>query len=158
MASRKQKWAGAIAASAALTALATTTISHWEGRELRAYQDIVKVWTICDGETKGVKAGDVATPAECDAMLARNLKAYEAGLDKCLNASVPGRAKVALLSWAYNVGLAAACRSTLIKKANAGDVRGACDELLKWDRAGGKRVRGLARRREAEHELCIGAL
>jgi lysozyme len=158
MASRNQKIAGAVAASAALTALATGFISHWEGRELRAYRDIVNVWTICDGETKGVKAGDVATPAECDAMLALNLRVYEVALDKCLNASVPGSMKVALLSWTYNVGSGAACRSTLIRKANAGDLRGACAELLKWDRAGGKKVRGLTRRREAEHKLCMGEL
>jgi GH24 family phage-related lysozyme (muramidase) len=75
--------------------VATATISHWEGRELRAYRDIVGVWTICDGETKGVRPGQTATPAECDSMLARNLIVYEAGLDRCLRGAVPGKAKVA---------------------------------------------------------------
>jgi GH24 family phage-related lysozyme (muramidase) len=149
---------GLIAGSVALTALATGFISMWEGRELQAYRDIVGVWTICDGETKGVKPGDVATPAECDSMLAQNLRTYEAGLDRCLTAEVPGAAKVAFLSWTYNVGVGAACGSTLVRKANAGDIRGACNELPKWNRAGGRVVNGLTRRRAAEQAMCLEAL
>lgn len=149
---------GLIAGSVALTALATSSISFYEGRSLRAYQDIVNVWTICDGETKGVKPGDVATPAQCDAMLAKNLVVYEAGLDRCLTAEVPGVVKVQFLSWAYNVGVGAACGSTLVRKANAGDLKGACNELLKWDRAGGRIVRGLTIRRQAENKACLGGL
>ena len=146
---------GLIAGSVALVALATGTISHFEGRELRAYQDIVGVWTICDGETKGVERGDVASPVECDAMLARNLRSYEAGLDRCLTGFVPGKSKVAFLSWTYNVGVGAACGSTLVRKVNAGDLVGACNELLKWNRAGGRVVRGLTLRREAERTMCL---
>lgn len=146
---------GLIAGSVALTALATTYIAQFEGRELRAYRDIVGVWTICDGETNGVKPGYVATPAQCDEMLARNLRTYEAGLDKCLTYPVPGKVKVAFLSWTYNVGVGAACGSTLVRKANAGDIVGACNELPKWNRAGGKIVRGLSNRRAAERELCL---
>ena len=154
----KRNIKGLIAGSVALTALATGTVSYFEGRELRAYQDIVGVWTICDGETKGVGPGQVATPDECDSMLARNLRQYEAGLDKCLTGHVPGEAKVALLSWTYNVGVGAACSSTLVKLANAGDLVGACDQLLRWNRAGGREVRGLTNRRKAEREMCIGGL
>ena len=151
----KRNIKGLVAGSVALTALATGTVSYFEGRELRAYQDIVNVWTICDGETKGVQRGDVATHSQCDAMLARNLRTYEAGLDRCLTGYVPGEAKVAFLSWTYNVGVGAACGSTLVRKANAGDLAGACNELLKWNRAGGKPVRGLTIRREAERKLCL---
>lgn len=155
----KNRSKGLIAGSVALLALATTTVTQFEGRELRAYQDIVGVWTICDGETKGVRPDDVATPAQCDSMLAKNLGEYEAGLDRCLVYPVPGKAKVAFLSWAYNVGLGAACGSTLVRKANAGDLTGACLELSKWNRAGGKVVKGLTSRREAEKALCLeGAL
>lgn len=149
---------GLIAASLALVALATATISQFEGRELRAYRDIVGVWTICDGETKGVKPGDVATPAECDSMLAKNLVLYENGIDKCLTAAVPGKTKVAFLSLAYNVGTGAFCKSTLVKKANAGDLKGACDQLLVWVRAGGRFVQGLHNRRVAERVLCYDGL
>ena len=154
----KNSTKGIIAGSVALMASATGLVQYWEGRELRAYQDIVGVWTICDGETNGVRPGDVATPAECDSMLARNLRSYEAGLDQCLTYPVPGEAKVALLSWTYNVGVGAACASTLVRKANAGDLVGACNELPRWNRAGGRVVTGLSNRRAAEQELCLGAI
>jgi len=146
---------GIIAASAALTAMAVSFIMPWEGRELRAYYDIVGVLTICDGDTHNVSPGQVATPAECDSRLATHLREFEAGLDRCLVAPVPGQVKVAFLSWAYNVGVGAACGSTLVRKANAGDIVGACNELPKWNRAGGKVVRGLTNRRLAERELCL---
>lgn len=146
---------GLIAASVVLTGLATSFIGGWEGRELRAYRDIVGVLTICDGDTQNVRPGQVATPAECDARLASHLRTYEAGLDRCLTAPVPGKVKVAFLSWTYNVGVGAACSSTLVRKANAGDIVGACDQLLRWDRAGGKQVRGLTNRRQAERALCL---
>lgn len=146
---------GMIAASAALTAMAVGFIMPWEGRELRAYFDIVNVLTICDGDTHNVKPGQVATHAECDARLARHLREFEAGLDRCLTYPVPGKVKVAFLSWAYNVGVGAACGSTLIRKANRGDIVGACNELSRWNRAGGKVVRGLSNRRAAERALCL---
>lgn len=149
---------GLIAGSAALTMLATGFIAHWEGRELRAYYDIVNVLTICDGDTQNVSPGQVETDAGCDRRLATHLRTYEAGLDRCLTAEVPGPAKVAFLSWTYNVGVGAACGSTLVRKANAGDIRGACNELPKWNRAGGREVRGLTRRRAAEQEMCLEAL
>lgn len=145
---------GLIAGSIALTGLATLTISQFEGRELRAYRDIVGVWTICDGETKGVHEGQVATPAECDTKLAQNLVSYERGLDRCLVAPLPGETKVAFLSWAYNVGLGAACDSTLVKLANTGATIAACDQLMRWNRAGGREVKGLTDRRSAERMLC----
>lgn len=146
---------GAVAGSTALMALAIGVIGGWEGLELKSYRDIVGVWTICYGETNGVGPGQTSTKAECDTQLARQIGAYEARLDKCLTATVPGKAKVAFVSWAYNVGTGAACSSTLVRKANAGDLVGACNELPKWNRAGGKVVNGLTRRREAERTLCL---
>lgn len=144
-----------IAGSVALTALATSFIMPWEGRELRAYRDIVGVLTICDGDTHDVRPGQVATDAECDQRLARHLREFEAGLDRCLTAPVPGKVKVAFLSWTYNVGVGAACSSTLVRLANAGDLKAACDQLPRWNRARGQVVRGLTNRRAAERQLCL---
>lgn len=155
----KGKTAGGIAgAAAAAITLAIAVIQPWEGRELRAYQDIVGVWTICDGETKGVRPGDVATPALCDAMLATSVRQYAAALDACVVPQLPVKVEAALISWTYNVGVGAACGSTLVKRLNAGDLVGACDQLLRWDRAGGRQVRGLTNRRTAERKLCIEGL
>lgn len=153
-----RKQVGIIAGSAMLLSLAIATVSQFEGRELRAYQDIVGVWTICYGETRGVKSGDVATPAQCSSMLAKSIAEYEAGLDRCLTVPTSGKTKVALVSWAYNVGVSAACKSTLVRIANTGNLRLACEQLLSWTRAGGRVVQGLINRRQAERALCIEGL
>lgn len=149
---------GAIAGSAAAMVLAVSMIGDFEGKRNQAYQDIVGVWTICYGETRGVEPGDIATDAECDQMLAQGITQYEAGLDRCLTTEVPIGAKIAFVSWTYNVGIGAACRSTLVRKANAGDIEGACNELPRWNRAGGRVIRGLTNRRMSERQLCLEAL
>lgn len=156
----KGKTVGGIAgatAAAAIT-LAVAVIQPWEGRELRAYQDIVGVWTICYGETKGVKPGDVATPAQCDAKLAKSVRQYAAGLDACVDPVLPVKVEAALISWTYNVGVAAACGSTLVRLLNAGNFAAACDQLTRWNRAGGREVDGLTNRRAAERKLCLEGL
>lgn len=148
-----------IAAAVAVFAVAATPlVSKWEGLRTHAYQDVVGVWTVCYGETKGVKAGDSYTKAECETMLRKELRSYAAGLGKCLNAPLPEGAAVAFLSWTYNVGVGAACKSTAVRKANAGDLFGACDELLRWNKAGGRVVPGLVNRRKDEHLRCVGSL
>jgi GH24 family phage-related lysozyme (muramidase) len=133
-------------------------IGGWEGLERKAYRDVVGVWTVCYGETKGVQPGDEYTKAECDQMLADELVSYETGLDRCLKALVPTGAKIAFLSWTYNVGIGAACRSTLVRKANAGDLVGACRELPRWNRAGGRVWDGLTNRRLSEQKMCLLAV
>lgn len=146
---------GAIVGVAGFAALVAGIVQPWEGRELQAYRDIVNVWTICDGDTNNVRPGQVATHAECDSRLAANLAAYEAGLDRCLTAALPAKVKAAFISWTYNVGVGAACGSTLVRLANAGDIAGACNQLPRWNRAGGQVVRGLTNRRAAEQALCL---
>lgn len=149
-------------ASAAVIAAAVPGVSYWEGRSLRAYQDIVGVWTICDGVTAGVKPDDTATPAECDQRLMQELRQHAEGLSACVDDPIeqklPKEASVALLSWTYNVGVGAACKSTLVRKLNQGKWDQVCSELLRWNRAGGKVVRGLVRRRQAEYAACSQSL
>lgn len=152
------KVGGAAGALLAVIVASAAIVQPWEGRELRAYRDIVGVWTICDGDTNNVRPGQVATPAECDARLAANLRRYHAELRKCLTASMPVKTEAAFVSWTYNVGWGAACSSTLVRLANAGDLRSACDQLLRWNRAGGREVRGLTNRRQAERQLCLEGL
>lgn len=149
---------GMIAGSTVALASAISFIGQWEGLRTEAYRDIVGVWTVCYGETRGVQPGDSYTVAECDAMLAREIIAYEAQLDRCLTTTVPVGMKIALVSWSYNVGAGAACRSTLVRKANAGDLVGACNELPRWNRAGGRVITGLSNRRMSERSMCLRAL
>ncbi len=148
--------------AASVVAAAATFIAPWEGLRTKAYPDIVGVWTVCYGETNGVEPGDTHTKAECDAMLSQQVKAYADRVSKCIDdgqeARMPEGMKAALISWAYNVGTGAACRSTLVRKLNSGDLVGACNELPRWNRAGGRVVPGLSNRRAAEQALCLEAL
>jgi len=152
-------------ATAGLTAIAVSAaafIGPWEGLRTTAYPDALarNIPTVCYGETRGVQMGDVYTKAECDAMLAKAVQEFHDGLAKCVPTlpNMPEGVQVAFTSWTYNVGVGAACGSTLARKANAGDLAGACNELPRWNRAGGRTVRGLSNRRGAERELCLGAL
>lgn len=161
--------AKAIAAGSGAVAIAIVAlIKPWEGRELKAYRDIVGVWTICDGETKGVRPGDVKTDAECDAML---LDRVENDFFKPLVACVPGylaapvSVQASMLSLAYNVGTGAACKSTAARLIGERRYDAACVAMTRFNRAGGKVVRGLKLRREygdanriGELELCRAGL
>lgn len=139
-------------------AAAVVFVGGFEGLRLNAYRDPVGIATICYGETLGVKMGQTHTKAECDAMLVARLEQFNAGMSACAPGPMPDERRVAFVSFAYNVGTGAFCKSTLSKKYRTGDVRGACDELLKWDKAGRIRLAGLTRRRQAEHALCIKGL
>jgi lysozyme len=137
-------------------------VRHVSGPQyLRAYADIVGVQTICDGDTKGVRAGMVETEAGCTARLERQLLAHAAPVLKCVPAlGRPERQSqlVASVSLAYNIGTGGFCRSTAARRFNAGDWRGGCDAFLMWNRAGGRPVRGLTLRRQRERALCLKGL
>lgn len=145
---------------AAITATLVVLVGGFEGLRLAAYRDPVEIPTVCFGETKGVIMGQKHSRAECDAMLVESLISHETGMAKCL----PNGHKLsdatygAFLSFTYNVGVGAFCKSTLARKVNAGDLRGACNELMKWDKAGGVRLPGLTRRRAEERALCLRGL
>ncbi|QQP96535.1 lysozyme [Lysobacter enzymogenes] len=130
----------------------------WEGRELKPYRDIVGVWTWCDGETQGLHKAQY-TNAECDALTRNSAARTLSSLSTCIKRPIAQHEWVAVGSWAYNVGTQAACRSTLVRQINEGAPGSVwCRQLLKWDYAGGKRIWGLTRRREAEYQMCIGAV
>lgn len=131
-----------------------------EGLYTKVYLDPVGIPTQCFGETQGVRMGDPeATPERCRAQLAGRLAEYDAGLERCLSPAVPVEVRASLLDLAYNAGTDAVCRSSAVRKANAGDLRGACDEQLRWNKAtvAGKVVElpGLTKRRQAARELCL---
>lgn len=135
-------------------------VAKWEGVRLKAYRDVVGVWTVCFGETKGVKAGDRYSLAECEAMLARELLEYRHGLHGHMTYDtrsnrLPVLRDVAFTSLAYNVGIRAAGRSTAVRRLNAGRVAGACTALTWWNKAGGRVWRGLVNRRNDEYQLCM---
>lgn len=154
-----RKAAGAIGGGISAVAIAAAAfIQPWEGRELRAYRDIVGVLTICDGDTENVRPGQVATPAECDQRLWKRVQEFEAGVDACLTRPVPQSVKVSLVELAYNVGTRPVCTSTMMRLANAAQYQQACEQLLRWVNAGGKRVQGLVNRRTASREQCLSGI
>ena len=138
-------------------ALAVPFVGKWEGLRLTAYLDVIGVWTVCYGETKGVRPGDSYTRAECDRMFAKELLGYRAGLHRyltpeTLRSRLPPRRDVAFVSFAYNVGVAGAGKSTAVKRLNAGRISGACEALTWWNKAGGRVIRGLVNRRSEERD------
>lgn len=151
--SRLKKTAGLMAAAIAL-------VGAWEGLRTVAYKDIVGVPTVCFGETRGVKMGDRYTVEECKVMLGEGLAEFEAGMRRCLKNpdAIPAKSYVAFLSLSYNIGTGAFCRSTLVRRANSGDMAGACKAILSWNRAGGRVVQGLVNRRKEEHRICMEGL
>jgi len=133
-------------------------VALWEGDKKIAYADKLayNVPTVCHGHTgPDVRVGDVWTKARCDAVLIGNLEKHGQGLLKCVSVPINQNQFDALSSWTFNVGIGAACGSTLVKLLNAGQYSEACNQLPRWDRAGGKQVRGLTNRRNAEKALCL---
>jgi lysozyme len=147
----------AITGAAAAIALALPLVGEFEGLRTVAYLDIVNVPTVCFGETKGVKLGDEYSVDQCNAMLAGRLVEFEDKIKACVPsyAALPARTQAALISLSYNIGSGGFCGSTLVKKLNAGDIEGACNQFPRWNRAGGKVVRGLTIRRAKEQALCL---
>lgn len=141
-------------------ATAVATVGAWEGLRLNAYRDVVGIPTVCFGETRNVHMGDSYTREECEAMLGDGLKEFEAGMRACLRDpdKLPDGAYVAFLSASYNIGTKAFCGSSMARLANAGEIKAACDALLRWNRAGGREIAGLTNRRKAERELCLRGL
>jgi GH24 family phage-related lysozyme (muramidase) len=130
-------------------------IREFEGLRLVAYRDPVGVWTIGCGHTKTARRGMRISTEKAEQLLREDLAVFESCVDRNAWHALNQNEFDALVSWAFNVGCGAAARSTLMRKLNAGDRKGAADELLRWDKAGGKSLPGLSRRRRAERELFL---
>jgi len=137
-------------------AIAAAVIPSLEGVEHKPYQDVVGVWTVCYGHTGAdIIKSKTYTEAECQALLNKDLKLVANQVDPLIRLPIPDTTRAALYSFAYNVGAGAFRQSTLLKKINAGDTVGACNELRRWTYAGGKQWKGLMNRREIEREVCL---
>ncbi len=144
--------AGALTVSAAVL----VGIASFEGYRSEAYRDAVGIPTIGFGETTGVKMGDKTTPERALVQLLESTEKHADAIRKCINVPLYQHEFSAYTSLAYNIGTGAFCKSTLVKKLNQGDYEGACAEIKRWNRAGGKVLPGLVKRREAEYKMCMG--
>ncbi len=126
-----------------------------EGEYIEAYQDPVGVWTIGWGCTEGIYPGMKISRAQAKEMLRKELAKFEAAVTDAVQVQIDENQFSALVSFSYNVGAGALFRSTLLKFLNQGKYESAANELLRWDKAGGRPFLGLARRRRAERSLFL---
>ena len=121
--------------------------------------------TLGFGTTDGVEIGDTTTPPKALARALADLQKFEGALKMCVTVPLHQHEYDALVGFSYNVGSGAFCRSTLVKKLNAGDYPGACREILRWTYFQGKNCAapensrlcgGLAKRRQNEYRQCMG--
>lgn len=155
------------AAGGGVVAIAVAFTPIWEGMDPVAKVDRIGTGhpiTYCYGQTDefgAVKAGQRFTKAECDAKLAESLPKYLAKITPCIKVDIPDESMAALLDAAYNAGPAAVCRSPMVAKINAGDLKGGCEAFHNWYvRSDGVVRKGLINRRDGdsrkgEKELCL---
>ncbi|UMW01816.1 lysozyme [Escherichia coli] len=135
-------------------------IKEFEGCKLTAYQDSVGVWTIGYGWTqpvdgKPIRAGMTIKQETAERLLKTGMVSYESDVSRLVKVGLTQGQFDALVSFTYNLGARSLSTSTLLRKLNAGDYAGAADEFLHWNKAGGKVLNGLTRRREAERALFL---
>ncbi|MHA1021695.1 lysozyme [Enterobacter ludwigii] len=135
-------------------------IKQFEGCKLTAYQDSVGVWTIGYGWTqpvdgKPIRAGMTIKQETAERLLKTGLVGYESDVSRLVKVGLTQGRFDALVSFTYNLGARSLSTSTLLRKLNVGDYAGAADEFLRWNKAGGKVLNGLTRRREAERALFL---
>ncbi|AOY96837.1 hypothetical protein BKK79_36080 [Cupriavidus sp. USMAA2-4] len=142
---------GAVAAAALLV-----VVPKNEGTVLTTYRDMGGVLTYCTGATEDAQWGKTYTPDQCRAQLDKDLELHAEGVMACVRAPLTDGQKVAFVDTAYNIGVSAFCGSSMARKANAGDMAGACAALSLWVNVNGKPVRGLVNRRALAREYCEG--
>ena len=125
-------------------------IKRFEGCELEAYLDSVKIPTIAYGRIKNVKMGDTCTQEQAEQWLEEELPEYEGYIKSMVRVDLKQCQFDALCSWVYNLGPNNLKESTLLRVLNEGDYSSVPAEIKRWNKAGGKVLEGLMRRREAE--------
>lgn len=139
------------------SAVALVSLAVHEGYKEEAYIPIPgDVPTIGYGTTEGVRLGDRTDPIKALERALADMQRFEGAIKQCVKVPLKQNEYDSYLSLSYNIGSNAFCKSTLVKKLNLGDYEGACKEILRWDKAGGRVVRGLTIRREKEYKQCMG--
>jgi lysozyme len=157
---KKRTLQGTVGAGAA--AILLSIVPRFEGMILKGYKDPIGIVTACAGHTKTAVLGRAYSIEECRRLLGKDLIEHAEGVLKC----TPGLAghpfqTAAAVSFSYNVGVGAYCKSVTARRFNAEDWQGACRAINEsdngkpqWVWAGGKILPGLVKRRAAERELC----
>lgn len=135
-------------------------IVDFEDLKLKAYDDGTGVWTIGFGTTVypnkvRVKKGDRCTVEQAKSFFQHDLRRFQTAVNEAVTVPMSQNQFDALVSLAYNIGVHAFKCSTLVKYLNSLNYSAAADQFLVWNRAGGKILKGLVRRREAERALFL---
>ena len=128
-------------------------VKHFEGFEDTAYLCPANVWTIGYGRTRNVKEGDRITEPQAERDLLEELEEFKHQVLNSVKVELKQNELDALTSWTYNLGVGNLKSSTLLKKLNAGNKDEVPAEIVRWNKANGKVLAGLTKRREAEAEL-----
>lgn len=129
-------------------------IKEFEGLRLTSYRCPAGVWTVGYGSTgPHVVPGMTITEEEAETLLTDDLRRFEEGVEQLVEVPLNDNQFAALVSFAFNLGLGALSGSTLLRLLNEGDYASVPAQLARWNKAGGKVLAGLSRRREAEGEL-----
>ena len=141
----------------ALLMVAAPLIVHYEGNIPHTYADVNGVATVCAGETgPDVTWGMQLTMQECLTRLDKRLAIEWGKFEPCIKRPITMHQAAALASWEWNIGVTAACNSTLIRKLNEGQPASVwCAELLRWTNSGGRQLKGLVIRRQGEYAMCV---
>ncbi|ATQ78269.1 glycoside hydrolase family 24 [Massilia violaceinigra] len=121
--------------------------------------------TIGFGTTGGVKAGDRTTPVKAAQRALLDVGKYEGAVKQCVRAPLTQAEYDVYVDLTYNIGSTAFCNSTIVKRLNVGDYRGACDGILMYRFAAGydcstpgnRRCAGLWTDRQRSHAQCVAA-
>jgi lysozyme len=167
-------WAKTVGATGSAAVIAATVVflPNWEGMDKVAKRDLIGTGhpiTYCYGQTDefgAVKAGTRFTKQECDQKLAESLPKYLEKVGPCVRVPVPVKTMAALLDASYNAGPAAVCKSSMVARINAGDIKGGCESFKGWYvRSDGQVRKGLVARRsgigdgrKSERDLCLEGL
>lgn len=131
-------------------------IKKFEGCKLESYKCAAGVWTIGYGSTKGIKEGMTITQEQADELLLKDVSVFEDNVINAVTMPLTQYQFDALVSWTFNLGGANLKASTMLKKLNAGEYEEVPSQIKRWNKAGGKVLQGLIRRREAESLLFEG--
>ncbi|MEO7067448.1 MAG: glycoside hydrolase family protein [Rhodanobacter sp.] len=170
----KTKITAGVSAAVLAAAAAIGPVTHYfepaaptpTGMSVAYFDTLGRVWTICDGHTRDVKAGDIATPAQCAAFSSADRIIAAQTVEDCLPMLTDPNHLGGLSDAAFNLGPKVVCASTLRRKAEAGDYFGMCTQLTDaagsdgmpngWTTAGGPRIKGLVLRRIYDRDWCLG--
>ncbi|WP_392587979.1 lysozyme [Serratia ureilytica] len=133
-------------------------IADFEGCRLSPYQCSAGVWTNGIGHTAGVKPDAAINERQAAAHLIDDVRAVERGLARCMDVKMPQPVYDAVSAFAFNVGVNAACNSTLATFVKRRQWQAACDQLPRWIYVNGVKNKGLERRRTAERALCLSGI